>query len=229
MSMQTKNFDSNCIYVDVIVWFKKIFFPGYTAAGTPYKVSPTQSNGAPPPYTPTPTPYPTAMYPIRSAYPQQNLYTQVRVLQKNTWNTWSKLFVLWMIKHIQIFSYWDKIPILMWLPWVSLFVPYWLKSKFLAYSSPGRILSPTGVCSSATCDPSHHCGATKQHPIHSPLPSPRPCTLSSKQWHGCHGDGRRDNHGHECRWAHALRHMYMFTTSRISFFSSALANHLKQI
>lgn len=51
---------------------------GYTAAGTPYKVPPTQSNGAPPPYTPTPTPYPTAMYPIRSAYPQQNIYAQVR-------------------------------------------------------------------------------------------------------------------------------------------------------
>ncbi|XP_034025300.1 protein FAM168A isoform X3 [Thalassophryne amazonica] len=49
---------------------------GYTAAGTPYKVPPTQSNGAPPPYTPTPTPYPTAMYPIRSAYPQQNIYAQ---------------------------------------------------------------------------------------------------------------------------------------------------------
>ena len=51
--------------------------PGYTAAGTPYKVPPNQSNGAPPPYTPSPSPYQTAMYPIRSAYPQQNLYTQV--------------------------------------------------------------------------------------------------------------------------------------------------------
>ncbi|XP_035381578.1 protein FAM168A isoform X1 [Electrophorus electricus] len=47
----------------------------YTA-GTPYKVPPTQSNGAPPPYSPSPNPYPTAMYPIRSAYPQQNLYAQ---------------------------------------------------------------------------------------------------------------------------------------------------------
>lgn len=51
--------------------------PGYTA-GTPYKVPPTQSNNAPPPYSPSPNPYQTAMYPIRSAYPQQNLYTQVR-------------------------------------------------------------------------------------------------------------------------------------------------------
>ncbi|XP_043120801.1 protein FAM168A isoform X4 [Puntigrus tetrazona] len=49
--------------------------PGYTA-GTPYKVPPTQTNGAPPPYSPSPNPYPTAMYPIRSAYPQQNLYAQ---------------------------------------------------------------------------------------------------------------------------------------------------------
>uniref|UniRef100_A0A9J8ACQ2 Family with sequence similarity 168 member A n=1 Tax=Cyprinus carpio carpio TaxID=630221 RepID=A0A9J8ACQ2_CYPCA len=49
--------------------------PGYTA-GTPYKVPPTQNNGAPPPYSPSPNPYQTAMYPIRSAYPQQNLYAQ---------------------------------------------------------------------------------------------------------------------------------------------------------
>uniref|UniRef100_A0A803VU75 Family with sequence similarity 168 member A n=1 Tax=Ficedula albicollis TaxID=59894 RepID=A0A803VU75_FICAL len=47
----------------------------YTA-GTPYKVPPTQSNNAPPPYSPSPNPYQTAMYPIRSAYPQQNLDTQ---------------------------------------------------------------------------------------------------------------------------------------------------------
>lgn len=51
---------------------------GYTA-GTPYKVPPTQSNTAPPPYSPSPNPYQTAMYPIRSAYPQQNLYAQVGV------------------------------------------------------------------------------------------------------------------------------------------------------
>ncbi|XP_025065156.1 protein FAM168A isoform X1 [Alligator sinensis] len=48
----------------------------YTA-GTPYKVPPTQSNSAPPPYSPSPNPYQTAMYPIRSAYPQQNLYAQL--------------------------------------------------------------------------------------------------------------------------------------------------------
>lgn len=30
-----------------------------------------------PPYSPSPNPYQTAMYPIRSAYPQQNLYAQV--------------------------------------------------------------------------------------------------------------------------------------------------------
>ncbi|XP_071378254.1 protein FAM168A-like isoform X1 [Centroberyx affinis] len=47
----------------------------YTA-GSSYKVPPTQSNGAPPPYSPSTTPYPAAMYPIRSVYPQQNLYAQ---------------------------------------------------------------------------------------------------------------------------------------------------------
>ncbi|XP_077344079.1 protein FAM168A-like isoform X2 [Lithobates pipiens] len=45
-------------------------------AGTPYKVPPAQSNSAPPPYFPSPNPYQTAMHPIRSAYPQQNLYAQ---------------------------------------------------------------------------------------------------------------------------------------------------------
>ncbi|RXM98026.1 Protein FAM168A [Acipenser ruthenus] len=54
---------------------KNMAYPGYTA-GTPYKVPPTQTNGAPPPYSPSPNPYQTAMYPIRSAYPQQNLYAQ---------------------------------------------------------------------------------------------------------------------------------------------------------
>nr|XP_046171902.1 protein FAM168A-like [Oncorhynchus gorbuscha] len=47
--------------------------PGYTTAGTPYKVPPTQMNGAPPPYSPSPNPYQTALYPIRSAYPQQSM------------------------------------------------------------------------------------------------------------------------------------------------------------
>ncbi|CAL8398845.1 unnamed protein product [Boreogadus saida] len=45
----------------------------YTA-GTPYKVNPMQSTGAPPPYSPSANPY--QMYPIRSIYPQQNLYAQ---------------------------------------------------------------------------------------------------------------------------------------------------------
>ncbi|KAG8137099.1 hypothetical protein E2320_005638 [Naja naja] len=40
------------------------YAPGYPT-GTPYKVPPTQSNNAPPPYSPSPNPYQTAMYPIR--------------------------------------------------------------------------------------------------------------------------------------------------------------------
>lgn len=58
------------LYVGAIVYI------GYTT-GTPYKVPPAQTNGAPPPYSASPNPYSTAMYPIRSAYPQQNLYAQV--------------------------------------------------------------------------------------------------------------------------------------------------------
>lgn len=70
--------------------------PGYTSAGTPYKVPPTQSNGAPPPYTPTPTPYPTAMYPIRSAYPQQNIYAQVRSTSARA----QLLLLLFVVSHL---------------------------------------------------------------------------------------------------------------------------------
>uniref|UniRef100_A0A8B9H159 Family with sequence similarity 168 member A n=1 Tax=Astyanax mexicanus TaxID=7994 RepID=A0A8B9H159_ASTMX len=68
---------------------KNMAYPGYPAgypttapAYTPniyqtaLSVPPTQSNGAPPPYSASPNPYSTAMYPIRSAYPQQNLYAQ---------------------------------------------------------------------------------------------------------------------------------------------------------
>ncbi|OWK18054.1 hypothetical protein Celaphus_00009212 [Cervus elaphus hippelaphus] len=64
------------LFCQLIGSFSYCLGTGYTA-GTPYKVPPTQSNTAPPPYSPSPNPYQTAMYPIRSAYPQQNLYAQV--------------------------------------------------------------------------------------------------------------------------------------------------------
>lgn len=51
-------------------------FPGYTP-GTPYKVSCSPTSGAVPPYSSSPNPYQTAVYPVRSAYPQQNPYAQV--------------------------------------------------------------------------------------------------------------------------------------------------------
>ncbi|XP_042194921.1 myelin-associated neurite-outgrowth inhibitor isoform X1 [Callorhinchus milii] len=51
-------------------------FPtGYTP-GTPYKVSCSPTSGAVPPYSSSPNPYQTAVYPVRSAYPQQNPYAQ---------------------------------------------------------------------------------------------------------------------------------------------------------
>ncbi|KAI5629714.1 protein FAM168A isoform X1, partial [Silurus asotus] len=58
------------------VWPHSVPVSSRYTAGTPFKVPPSQSNGAPPPYSPSPNTYPSAMYPIRSAYPQQNLYTQ---------------------------------------------------------------------------------------------------------------------------------------------------------
>ncbi|XP_075425587.1 myelin-associated neurite-outgrowth inhibitor isoform X2 [Ascaphus truei] len=48
---------------------------GYTP-GTPYKVSCSPTSGAVPPYSSSPNPYQTAVYPVRSAYPQQNPYAQ---------------------------------------------------------------------------------------------------------------------------------------------------------
>lgn len=52
------------------------FIPGYTP-GTPYKVSCSPTSGAVPPYSSSPNPYQTAVYPVRSAYPQQSPYAQV--------------------------------------------------------------------------------------------------------------------------------------------------------
>ncbi|XP_031307037.1 myelin-associated neurite-outgrowth inhibitor isoform X1 [Camelus dromedarius] len=52
------------------------FQTGYTP-GTPYKVSCSPTSGAVPPYSSSPNPYQTAVYPVRSAYPQQSPYAQV--------------------------------------------------------------------------------------------------------------------------------------------------------
>ncbi|KAF5928813.1 hypothetical protein HPG69_013657 [Diceros bicornis minor] len=51
------------------------FQTGYTP-GTPYKVSCSPTSGAVPPYSSSPNPYQTAVYPVRSAYPQQSPYAQ---------------------------------------------------------------------------------------------------------------------------------------------------------
>ncbi|MGH0141349.1 UNVERIFIED_CONTAM: hypothetical protein FKN15_036788 [Acipenser sinensis] len=58
-------------------------YPGANAAfqtgfapGTPYKVSCSPATGTLPPYSSSPNPYQTAMYPLRSAYPPQNPYVQ---------------------------------------------------------------------------------------------------------------------------------------------------------
>ncbi len=50
---------------------------GY-APGTPFKMSCSPTTGAVPPYSSSPNPYAAAVYPMRSPYPQQNLYAQVK-------------------------------------------------------------------------------------------------------------------------------------------------------
>lgn len=50
--------------------------PGY-APGTPFKMSCSPNTGTVPPYSSSPNPYPAAVYPVRSTYPQQNPYAQV--------------------------------------------------------------------------------------------------------------------------------------------------------
>ncbi|KAI1891429.1 hypothetical protein AGOR_G00143730 [Albula goreensis] len=51
-------------------------FPTSYTPGTPYKMSCSPSTGAVPPYSSSPSPYPAAVYPVRSSYPQQNPYAQ---------------------------------------------------------------------------------------------------------------------------------------------------------
>ncbi|KAJ8409543.1 hypothetical protein AAFF_G00229440 [Aldrovandia affinis] len=58
-------------------------FPGASAAfqtgftpGTPYKMSCSPTTGTVPPYSTSPNPYQAAVFPMRSAYPQQNPYAQ---------------------------------------------------------------------------------------------------------------------------------------------------------
>uniref|UniRef100_A0A8K9V2X6 Myelin-associated neurite-outgrowth inhibitor n=1 Tax=Oncorhynchus mykiss TaxID=8022 RepID=A0A8K9V2X6_ONCMY len=51
-------------------------FPTGYAPGTPFKMSCSPATGAVPPYSSAPNPYPGAVYPVRSTYPQQNPYAQ---------------------------------------------------------------------------------------------------------------------------------------------------------
>ncbi|XP_034428548.1 myelin-associated neurite-outgrowth inhibitor isoform X1 [Hippoglossus hippoglossus] len=52
-------------------------FPSGYAPGTPFKMSCSPNSGTVPPYSSSPNPYPAAVYPVRSTYPQQNPYAQV--------------------------------------------------------------------------------------------------------------------------------------------------------
>uniref|UniRef100_A0A668RZW9 Family with sequence similarity 168 member B n=1 Tax=Oreochromis aureus TaxID=47969 RepID=A0A668RZW9_OREAU len=54
-------------------------FPNGYAPSAPFKVSCSPSTGTVPPYSSSPNPYPTAVYPVRSTYPQQNPYAQALI------------------------------------------------------------------------------------------------------------------------------------------------------
>ncbi|KAG7525852.1 hypothetical protein JOB18_032796 [Solea senegalensis] len=54
------------------------FTSGY-APGTPFKMSCSPNTGTVPPYSSSPNPYHTAVYPVRSTYPQQNPYAQALI------------------------------------------------------------------------------------------------------------------------------------------------------
>ncbi|XP_038160199.1 myelin-associated neurite-outgrowth inhibitor isoform X2 [Cyprinodon tularosa] len=54
------------------------FHSGY-ATGTAFKMSCSPNTGTVPPYSSSPNPYPTAVYPVRSTYPQQSPYAQALI------------------------------------------------------------------------------------------------------------------------------------------------------
>lgn len=64
-------------FVFIIMPKTVICIPTGYAPGTPFKMSCSPTTGAVPPYSSSPNPYPTAVYPVRSPYQQQNPYAQV--------------------------------------------------------------------------------------------------------------------------------------------------------
>ncbi|XP_020786182.1 myelin-associated neurite-outgrowth inhibitor isoform X1 [Boleophthalmus pectinirostris] len=76
----------SCIYMSrecslIIVTFhvkRCTLITGYSP-GTPFKMTCSPNTGTVPPYTSSPNPYPAAVYPVRSTYPQQNPYAQALI------------------------------------------------------------------------------------------------------------------------------------------------------
>uniref|UniRef100_A0A3Q2TPA3 Family with sequence similarity 168 member B n=1 Tax=Fundulus heteroclitus TaxID=8078 RepID=A0A3Q2TPA3_FUNHE len=54
-------------------------FPSGYATGTAFKMSCSPNTGTVPPYSSSPNPYPAAVYPVRSTYPQQSPYAQALI------------------------------------------------------------------------------------------------------------------------------------------------------
>lgn len=86
--------DPNYTHCNMFYFLNKhavLFFwggPEGYAPGTPFKMSCSPTTGAVPPYSSSPNPYPAAVYPVRSTYPQQNPYAQVRVSQSHLQLDW---------------------------------------------------------------------------------------------------------------------------------------------
>lgn len=111
------------------------FLPGYTP-GTPYKVSCSPTSGAVPPYSSSPNPYQTAVYPVRSAYPQQSPYAQVCL---------GMPYTLGRVGSVISLQPWDSLAV------VSVF------------PAARHVLYTASVCSTPSRHSPHHGGAAQWH------------------------------------------------------------------
>lgn len=137
-----------------------LLLPGY-APGTPFKMSCSPNTGTVPPFSSSPNPYPAAMYPVRSTYPQQNPYAQVRTSRSSQR---SALMAP------------PLTPLLLLVPGIN------------TLTTTGHLLHTASVCGAASCYPSHDCGPAQRDacrhvcPAYSPH-SPQRCCHGDGRWH----------------------------------------------
>ena len=176
------------------------------------------NTGTVPPYSSSPNPYPAAVYPVRSTYPQQSPYAQVSVLLKGC-RFWLLVLVCYpnlpedgaIISGPHVNSTLSPWRFLLFILSLLLIQLNWIKSllvdvfslKLFFFCDPGintftttrHLLHTASVCGTASCYPSHNCGPTKWDACRHVRPTH---PSSPPQW-CCHGDGSRHHHGH-VRW-----------------------------